>query len=65
MDRGLENMKHDGLVLGIGYFSLLYDDFKTFTFIIVDHDRVGEQFLSELGFPAGKRSPDKPAGSEM
>ena len=28
--------------------------------IIVDHDKVGETFLTELGFPAGKTSPDKP-----
>ena len=28
--------------------------------IIVDHDKVGEQFLTELGFPAGKRGPATP-----
>ena len=45
-------MKHDGLVLGIGNFiSMLISENVS---IIVDHDKVGEQFLTELGFPAGK-----------
>ena len=64
MDRGLENMKHDGLVLGIGTFiSMLI--LENVSFIIVDHDKVGEQFLTELGFPAGKRSPARPEVIEM
>ena len=63
-------MEHDGLVLGIGWFSFIVSNsyhniITTFLLSIVDHDKVGEQFLTELGFPAGKkRSHVNHGGSE-
>ena len=62
LENSLENMTHNGVTLGTGMWKpnnpiiycfkqLIIQLRKSTNNILVDHDKVGEEFLQNLGFP--------------